>query len=259
MAEASIEVLLSGYAFGTDSGTPGFCGVFLIRDDGRRILVDTAHVGRRLSLQLALQARGLREEDVDIVVMTHAHWDHVQNIDLFPAPILIHADERRYVHRPHRNDWATPGWTGAVIERSQLVEVGEDYKVSPHVRILDMPGHSPGSIGVAVETAAGLAVLAGDAIHTRVAALNGRNPLVFWNERQANESLRRVIELADVVYPGHDRPFRVANGELEYIEPFALTLTGLRPNRRGLVLEEPTPERAREVWIMPGIGEQRLP
>ena len=37
--------------------------------------------------------------------MTHAHWDHNQNFDLFPdAPVLIHRLEKKYAHKPHRND-----------------------------------------------------------------------------------------------------------------------------------------------------------
>jgi len=70
---ATLDILLPGYSFGTDSGTPAFCAVILVESDGRRILVDTAHVGRRVQLQEQLAARGLGVSDIDLVFMTHAH------------------------------------------------------------------------------------------------------------------------------------------------------------------------------------------
>jgi len=250
-----VQTLLPGVSFGTDSGTPAFCSVFLIEGE-KRVVVDSAHVGRRTSLEAALQQRGLTPDDIDLVILTHAHWDHVQNIDLFRnARILVHSDERRYSHQPHRNDWATPQWTGVVLETMPLLEVGEGYQVMPGLTIMDAPGHSPGSIGVAVETDLGKAIITGDAMHNAGIALSGRNPLVFWNEEQANRSIARMVAEADVLYPGHDRAFRLRDGAVEYIEPFSFTLTGVSPETEGLRFI-PNPPRA--VWIMPGIEEQRL-
>ena len=58
-----------------------------------------------------------------------------------------------------------------------------------------------------------------------------------------------------MIYPGHDRPFRLENDAVRYLAPFQLTLTYLQPGQEGL--EFRTPERP--IWIMPGIEEQRLP
>jgi glyoxylase-like metal-dependent hydrolase (beta-lactamase superfamily II) len=228
----------------------------LLIEGERRVLVDAAHVGRRTTLEAKLHERGLTPDDIDLVILTHAHWDHVQNIDLFRnAGILVHPDERRYSQHPHRNDWATPQWTGVMLETMPLIEAGEGYEVMPGVRIMEAPGHSPGSIGVKVETELGTATITGDAMHTARIALSGRNPLVFWNEEQANASIRRMVQEADVLYPGHDRAFRLRDGEVEYIEPFNLTLTNLSPETEGLRFLANPPA---QVWIMPGIEQQRL-
>ncbi len=76
------------------------------------------HVGRRVVLLEALERRGLEPADIDVVVLSHAHWDHAQNLDVFDAArIIVHTDERRYAAAPHGNDWATPAWTGAMLDR----------------------------------------------------------------------------------------------------------------------------------------------
>jgi glyoxylase-like metal-dependent hydrolase (beta-lactamase superfamily II) len=257
----TIDIVLPGYAITTDEGHPAFCGVFLIegadRDGTRkRILVDLAHVGRRPVLERRLAERGLQPTDIDMVVVTHAHWDHIQNLDLFDhAPLLLHPHERKYAHRPHRHDWATPKWTGAIIEQLQIREVAEGSELIPGVGIIDMIGHSPGSIGVTVETPRGLAVITGDALHYAYVAVSKVNPLVFWDADAARASIERVTRLADVIYPGHDQPFRLTkSGEIEYLEELRLTVMGITGQEPGLrFVQDP----GWPAWVMPGIEEQK--
>ncbi|MGW3729866.1 MBL fold metallo-hydrolase [Streptomyces sp. NPDC000851] len=257
----TIDILLPGFAIDTDQGYPAFCGVFLVRGPDaagrpRTLLVDAAHVGRRPFLWDALAAHGLTADDIDTVVLTHAHWDHVQNIDLFPhATLVLHPDERRYAHTPHANDWATPAWTGLLLEQLPVREVADGEELIPGVSVIALPGHSPGSIGVVVETEAGRATITGDALHFAYVARTRRNPLVFWDSDAAARSIDRVLAVSDLIYPGHDRPFRLAaNGGIDYLESFALTLTGLRPDTQGLAFADGS---ARPLWVMPGVEEQR--
>lgn len=261
VAMPTIDVVLQGYAMGTDTGHPALCGVFLIEGpdaEGRhtRILVDPAHVGRRPYLWAALAARNLTPQDIDLVAVTHAHWDHVQNIDVFAhAPLLLHPDERLYSLNPHVNDWATPSWTGLMLESMQIREVREGDEIIPGVGVIDMPGHSPGSIGITVGTVDGLAVITGDAIHFAGVALTKVNPLVFWDTAQATHSIERVVDLADVIYPGHDQPFRItAAGEIDFLVEKDITIIGLTPGMPGVRFQNAMSLAAAE---MPGIEEQR--
>ena len=250
-----IDVLLHGSPLRTDVGVVGFCSVVLVEGQ-KRTLVDVGHVGRRTALQAALDERGLKPADIDVTVMSHAHWDHSQNYDLFEhAPMLLHMWERRYAHRPHRNDWATPAWSGAMIEHQPAIqEVDEGYEIEPGVRVLHTPGHSPGSLSVLVETDEGLCAVTGDVLHYADVALTRKNPLVFWNEEDATRSISRILEVADVVYPGHDRPFRLVKGEIEYLEPMKMTITGVSPDDPGISFHT----GPRLIWIMPGIEEQSV-
>ena len=220
----TIDVLLEGDGIGTDVDHCALCAVTLVEGldaDGRvtRILVDPAHVGRRVALWGALAQRGLTAQDIDIVVLTHAHWDHAQNVDVFAhAPLYLHPDEFRYSLHPHAQDWATPSWTCAMFEGLDRRDAYEGVELLPGVTIVDVPGHSIGSVGIAVENASGLSVIAGDAIHFAQVAVAGESPLVFWNTAQANQSIRRVVEMGDLIYPGHDQPFRMTkSGDVEYL------------------------------------------
>ena len=248
-----LDVLLHGYRMNTRQGIVGFCSIILI-EGRKRTLVDVGHVGRRVVLQEALDKRGLSPEDIDLLVMSHAHWDHNQNFDLFEhAPLLMHSWERKYVRHPHRNDWSTPKWTGAMIERHpRIQEVEEGFEIEPGVRVLHTPGHSPGSICLLVETDQGKCILTSDVLLFASQALSRKHPVVFWNQEQAIRSLDRVIEEADVIYPGHDQPFRLVNGEIEYVEQMKLNITGVAQDEPGLEFTTVAPS----YYVMPGIEEQ---
>ncbi|HJM74552.1 MAG TPA: MBL fold metallo-hydrolase [Dehalococcoidia bacterium] len=248
-----LTVLMHGASIGTDAGVIGFCSVILIEGE-RRILFDSAHVGRRTYLEAQLAAQGLTTDDIDAQVLSHAHWDHVQNCDLFPnAPMLVHRDEVRYAHKPHRNDWATPAWTGAVLDTMALEEVGEGHEIMSGCRVIELTGHSPGSIGLEVETEDGICILTGDAVHNAGVAVRGRSPLVFWNQQDADASIKRVVESGAAVYPGHDMPFRLRDGEIDYMAEQSITVSGPPSTILDTTVRPPG-----EPWVMPGIEDQKL-
>ncbi len=112
-----VDTLLQGYQVESREGDIAFCGVNLIEaPDGiggiRRIVVDTGHFGRGVVLRAALAKRGLSASDIDVLLLTHAHWDHVQGIQYFDkAVIMAHPKEMNYISNPHGRDYATPAWT----------------------------------------------------------------------------------------------------------------------------------------------------
>jgi glyoxylase-like metal-dependent hydrolase (beta-lactamase superfamily II) len=139
-------------------------------------------------------------------------------------------------------------------ERVKLAEEGT--RLLPGVEVVAAPGHSAGTIALAVATADGIAIVAGDSIQNSTVARERRNALVFWNEQQANQSVDKLLAIGDVIYPGHDLPFRMnPDGTTEYVHDLELTITGVTPGQPGLSFAEPEfrPE------IMAGVEDQRLP
>ncbi|MEV6898661.1 MBL fold metallo-hydrolase [Amycolatopsis sp. NPDC051372] len=228
-----VETLVLGYGLSSDQGSIGFCGVYLVQTPRRRILFDCGHAGRRRALHRALARHGLGVRDVDTLVLSHAHYDHVQNADLFThAEVFLHPAERD----PQAGDPFTPVWTDAIFSGLALHEGSFDdpdgLELAPGVTITGLPGHTAGSLGLTVETADGTALLTGDAVPSSRALRAGRATTAA-NEEAAAASIELVRTRADVVYPGHDRPFTIEAGlpgryllprvDLEVLAPDPLT------------------------------------
>jgi len=129
--------------------------VWLIRGGGRNIPFDSGFHRERWFKQWkvtdylrpdeAVRQAGVRPEDVTDVVISHAHWDHMGGIDLFPkATVWIQKDEFRY----YTGDaWQSGGHNGGIDPndiqelvrlntegRLRLVD-GDDVEILPGIRV----------------------------------------------------------------------------------------------------------------------------
>jgi glyoxylase-like metal-dependent hydrolase (beta-lactamase superfamily II) len=206
---AVVDVVLYGYRLTSAQGSAGFCGIYLIRSGAETILFDVGHAGRRRALIASLARRGLDPGDISAVVVSHTHYDHVQNVDLFPRAVLcLHPAELA----PQAGDLARPSWTRLLFRGRDVRAVGDGAELAPGVRVLHLPGHTAGSIGLVAGTGRGVAVCTGDALSTAAALRAGVPSVVGGDPAQARASLRRAAALADLIYPGHDAPYQVTGG-----------------------------------------------
>jgi regulator of ribonuclease activity A len=216
---ATVEALLPGRSLATAEGSIGFCGTYLVTASWpapRRIIFDPGHAGRRAALASRLAERGLGVADIDVVVLSHAHWDHAQNVDMFPrATVLAHASELEDSAdgSDHPRDAVTPAWTSTILKEAATSATADGEVLAEGVTVVHLPGHTRGSIGLRVETASGVAVLSGDAVSRRDLAQEGRcaNPVL---EEDGRRSTLTALDLADEIWPGHDRPFAVVDGQV---------------------------------------------
>jgi glyoxylase-like metal-dependent hydrolase (beta-lactamase superfamily II) len=161
--------------------------VTLVRTASGNILVDTSDRSWRQRLLEALDGAGVGPSEIDVVVATHLHHDHTGNNDLFTNARLLARREER------------PG--------PEYSAVTEDVDVVPGVRLIHLPGHTLGSMGVLV-SASSACVIAGDAVPTKDNFDKWLPPAYHVDREAAMRSMQLIGEAADMVVPGHGAMFR---------------------------------------------------
>jgi N-acyl homoserine lactone hydrolase len=198
----------------------GVSTVALVRLDGRSILFDTGPYAYRPILQGRMKKLGIDPTSIDTIVLSHVHWDSAANADLFPnAEIVLHQRELAYADAVDRHDDLTPGYAGRTLRRLKLRPVTGEIDIAAGARLIELPGHTPGSIGLLV----GNELLAGDAVSAAADAAAGRPLGTSADPSLAQTSLQKALSLATTIYPGHDRPFRAAP-RVEYLADYAMRL-----------------------------------
>ncbi|XP_069033976.1 metallo-beta-lactamase domain-containing protein 1 isoform X2 [Embiotoca jacksoni] len=188
----SVSVLKVGFCLPQTDGTFRADGTVTLITGLRTVLVDTGGPWDRDFLLRSLKDRGLDPGDVDVVVGTHGHSDHVGNLNLFPAALLIvgHDVSEGNTYRPN-----------------QLAE-GQSYSIDEHVCVCPTPGHTGQDVSVQVKgTSAGTVLVAGDLFECCNDESSWRD--VSMNPAVQEVSRQEALRTADVIIPGHGPPFRV--------------------------------------------------
>lgn len=157
-----------------------------------------------------LAEMGINADDVEIVVCTHLHYDHCGGNDLFPnARILVQKIELDYALRPissvmEREYFSVSAGFPPQCEMRDLTPVSGDVEVAAGLQLVALPGHTPGSQGLVVDTAHGRLALAGDLVMVRE-NFDHAIPVGLHTDLDAwYESYRRLRGLTDHVIPSHD-------------------------------------------------------
>jgi glyoxylase-like metal-dependent hydrolase (beta-lactamase superfamily II) len=159
---------------------------------------------------------GVRTGEVQQLVISHLHWDHVGNLDAFAdAQLLVPEAElefwfdpvaRNDVFRTLVDDDALAYLAGARAD-GRVTATGDEHEVVPGVTAITVGGHSPGQQILVVETARGTVVLASDAVHFYEELALSRPFDVVVDLRRMYDAyalLRRHEQEGAIVVPGHD-------------------------------------------------------
>jgi glyoxylase-like metal-dependent hydrolase (beta-lactamase superfamily II) len=199
--------------------------VWLVQGGGRRVVVDTGFdeaMGKKRGRMVArpigagLTALGVPPDTVTDVIVTHMHYDHAGNHDLFPAARyhiqdveMAYCTGRCMCHGFLKMPFECEDVTAMVgkVFAGRVTFHDGDAEIVPGLTVHAAGGHSKGLQCVRVNTARGAVVLASDATHLYEHIEQDRIFPITYSPAQVLESYARIRKLAasrDHIIPGHD-------------------------------------------------------
>ena len=208
-----------------------YYGCFALRSRGQTILVDTGMgPGPRPtrgnltgSLVPLLREQGIGPEDVNIVVHTHLHPDHVGwNVSYEGDRPKATFPNARYL--VPRKDWSyftqEDVLASAAHVRDNVVPlqdlgamdiIDEEHTITSEITTIPTPGHTPGHLNVLITSAGEKGILVGDMLHSKVQVQEpgwcSRADIdKATGQRSREETLERIEQEGMLVAAGHFKP-----------------------------------------------------
>lgn len=153
----------------------GSC-VYVIKLQDKNILIDTGSLSNKEELILDLEKLNLKLKDVDILILTHNHYDHVENSHLF-TNAKIYSSKKEF-------------------QEEEIKEI-EKLKI-PEFKIIPTPGHSRGSFCILYQDI----LFSGDTIFHNKGV--GRTDLEGGSYQELLNSVEKLSKIKyKILCPGH--------------------------------------------------------
>jgi len=181
---AEFHVLSDGYLSNEDDRVGST--VSFVRDGQALVVIDPGLVPGRAAILGPLTALGVEPEEVTDVVISHHHPDHTINVALFPNARL-------------HDHWA---W---YRDDLWIARPAEGFELSPAIRLIETPGHSPQDVSTLVDADGGLVV----ATHLWWTATGPAEDPYATDAALLHENRARVLALPGLarIAPGHGPAF----------------------------------------------------
>ena len=170
-----------------------------------------------------LAAAGFAPEDIDVVLCTHLHIDHVgwntrlldgRWVPTFPNAryLITRAEWEHWQNEENLNSYADDSHIKdsvlPIVEHRQAEFVSMDHVIDDEVSFEPTPGHTPGHAAVRIRSRGAEAVLSGDLMHTAVQVAEPEISSFFCTDRGLSARTRRAFlegcaERPVIVLPAH--------------------------------------------------------
>ncbi len=208
----------------------------LIEHEGRYILYDTGanmfamkghwpehiqdtydlHQDIEQNIEIQLAKCGVRAEQIDTVIISHMHFDHIGNLHLFQhADIYVPKADFMEAHTTvHVSD--DPTTYGGYVKNdldvtlSKVHLVEDEFEIIPGVKLLNLPGHTPALLGLMIQLPKeGTFIFSMDAIYiNEIYGPPAKATGLIYNRIDFFNSIEKVRALTKkhhaTMIPGHD-------------------------------------------------------
>ena len=187
------------YLFPWNSMTANNCNTYFI-DGDKRILIDPGHYHLFQHVRDELERLSLSPEDMDMVIISHGHPDHMEGVKIFQGtgiPVAVSLWEMEFIKTvaPHYGEaLGIPDFEPQILLQEGDLKVGDR-----NFEVIHTPGHSPGSI--CLYWPEQKVLFTGDVVFNQGI---GRTDLPGGNGAQLKESIRKISRLdAEYLLTGH--------------------------------------------------------
>ncbi len=205
----------------------GFDTCYVLRGQGV-IVLDAGQPRKGRVFEKSLRRAGIGARDVRLILLTHAHWDHMGSAaelkEITGAPLAVHKAEVDWVQ--NGNPPLPPGatrWGKVFIAIHRLVmplinvpSAAVDIQLGDETvslreygipgRVVHTPGHSPGSVSVVLED--GTAFVGDLAMNRIPLRVTPGLPILADDMAAVRASWRKLLEMGvRTIYPAHGRGF----------------------------------------------------
>ena len=201
-----VETAASAQITARPSGVRFLFNQYLVEDGERRILIDAGaagSIGQTGQLPQALAALGLKPGQIDAVIVTHMHQDHMGGLVLGGKNQYPEAE--LYIDRRDVTHWTDPAKRNGAPDFLQtsfrmaeevvrlyprLQAIDGEREIAPGVSIVDLTGHTPGHIGVRIEDGGKSLIMVSDMIFPVVHPAATDVFFLFEQDRNAAKAMR---------------------------------------------------------------------
>jgi len=163
-------------------------------------------------MEEGLAKLGLKPEDIDLIIITHLHRDHMELAHKFKnARFIVQKKELEFGMNPH------PALASSVFEKPfykglNIETIEGERQIMDGIGVIPTPGHTPGAQSVVIDTAKGRAIITGFCCFDmnlypppEVAKVMPVIPLTIHTDLyETYNSMIKVKELADIVVALHE-------------------------------------------------------
>lgn len=199
--------------------------VYLIKGRMKNVLIDTGMADKFDALKTTLVELSLRVRDIDLIILTHEHYDHIGATAYFHKTAIVMAhrlaanklelQDEFVTFSKYHDELSKPFWVDVWLEDGSIIDLG-NYEL----QVIHTPGHTSGCICL-YEPKAGF-LFTGDTVF---AGGTLSEIAVGGNVSDYANSIRRLSSLKiKEIYPGHGKVSSTPDEDLPKAIMYAQTM-----------------------------------